>query len=159
MLIYFVVLLVIESVLSAIIAMAGLNAFMLPGIPGMPKPSPAIVLIGGIVGGLIGTLIVSLWLHLWVFVMGGRKGLEMTIKSVLYSSTPSLLLGWIPLVSVIGAIWSLILGIYGIRELHEISTGRAIAAMIIAVVIPAIIFILALGFFLIVAVSSGPIPV
>ena len=161
-LIYFLVLLVIDSILSAIIIAAGINMFMFTGIPGMPSPSPAIIFIGGIIGGLIGAFIGSLWLHLWVFVMGGRKGLEMTIKSVLYSSTPSLLLGWIPLIYLIGAIWSFILGIYGIRELHEISTGRAIAAVVIAIIIPVILIILALGFFLFAVssvTSSGPIPV
>lgn len=158
-LIYYLVLLVIDSVLSALVIEAGINVFMFASIPGMPVPSPAIVFIGGIIGGLIGAFILSLWLHLWVFVMGGRKGLEMTIKSVLYSSTPSLLLGWIPLISLIGAIWSFILGIFGIREFHEISTGRAIAAVIIAIIIPVILIVLALGFFLIAVTSSGPIPV
>ena len=157
--IYYLVLLVIDSILSALVIAAGINVFMFTSIPGMPVPSPAIVFIGGIIGGLIGAFIGSLWLHLWVFVMGGRKGLEMTIKSVMYSSTPSLLLGWIPLISLIGAIWSFILGIYGIRELHEISTGRAIAAVVIAIIIPLIIFILLIGLFLIAVTSSGPIPV
>jgi hypothetical protein len=157
--IYFLVLLVIDSVLSAVVMAAGFNALMLPGMPATPVPSPAVVLIAGIVGGIIGAFIGSLWLHLWVFVLGGRKGLEKTVKSVFYASTPALLLGWIPFISLIGAIWSIILEIIGIRELHEISTGRAIAALVIAVVIPVIIFILLLGFFMISVVSSGMVPV
>jgi len=92
------------------------------------------------ISGLIGILVGSLWMHIWVYVCGGRKGVGQTIKAIAYGSTPSLLLGWIPFVSIIFSIWSLVVQIIGIRQLHEISTGRAILAYIIAIIIPIIIF-------------------
>ena len=57
-----------------------------------------------------------------------RKNID---KAVLYSATPTVLLGWIPLISFIAVLWSLVLRIIGIRELHEITTGRAVLALIL----------------------------
>ena len=102
------------------------------------------MLIGVLVGGLIGILIGSLWMHIWVYLLGGRKGVGQTIKAMAYGSTPSLLLGWIPFIGIIFAIWTLVVQIIGIRQLHELSTGRAALAYIIgAIIIPAIIFAIA----------------
>jgi hypothetical protein len=58
-----------------------------------------------------------------------------TVKSIMYGSTPGLLLGWIPIVSFIGGIWAIVIDILGIKELQEMSTGRAVAAVVIAFVI------------------------
>ncbi len=58
--------------------------------------------------------------HIFVLLFGGKKGLVQTMKTVMYASTPALLLGWIPFVSIIGTIWSVILIIIGIRENQEI---------------------------------------
>ena len=62
--------------------------------------------------------------------------------------TPSLLLGWIPGVNIIAAIWALIVEIIGIRQLHELSTGKAVLAIIIAIAIPAIIGIALIAAFI-----------
>jgi len=92
-----------------------------------------------IVGGIVGTFIVSLWTHIWVYLVGGRKGLNQTIKAIMYGATPSLLLSWLPVINSIGVIWSIVLQVIGIKKLHEITTGRAAVAAILAIVIPAII--------------------
>ncbi len=73
-----------------------------------------------------------------VHIAGGKKGLNQTIKALVYSSTPALLFGWIPVISFIPGMWSLILNIIGIREFQEISTERAL----LAVVIPFILLLL-----------------
>jgi len=102
-----------------------------------------VALIAVIIGGLIGILIGSLWIHIWVYAVGGRKGVGQTIKSMAYGSTPTLLLGWIPLLGVIFSIWSLVVSIIGARQLHEISTGRAVLSYILgAIIIPIIISVI-----------------
>ena len=83
------------------------------------------------VGGLIAILGVSLLTHIWVHILGGRKGVGQTIKSMVYGSTPFLLLGWIHFVGIIFLIWSMVVSIIGIRQLHEISMRRAVAAFIL----------------------------
>jgi hypothetical protein len=146
---YFVVILVIYAVLVAIIAAVAFalfgGMFGMFGVPWMPfraamGPLVAVaVLIGALVVGIIGVFIRGLWIHLWVYLVGGRNGLEQTIKAVMYGDTPVLLLGWIPIFNVIAGIWTLIVSIIGIRQLHGLSTGKAVLAVIIAIIIPAII--------------------
>jgi hypothetical protein len=81
----------------------------------------------------------SLWQHLWAYIFGAKGGIEQTMKSVFYGTSPFFLLGWIPLVSILSMIWSLVLHGIGIKRLHGIETGKAALAIIIAVLIPLII--------------------
>ncbi len=74
-------------------------------------------------------------LHIFVYIAGGRKGIAQTIKAGMYGSTPSLLLGWIPFINIIASIWSLVVVIIGIRQLHELTTGRAVLAILIPLII------------------------
>ncbi len=155
---YFVVILMIPAVLLAIIAAVAFSliAGMLGmfGVPMMPLGAAtgpllavgAFILI--LVGGIIGVFIDGLWLHIWVYLVGGKEGIEQTIKAVMYGATPSLLLGWIPIVNFIALIWALIVGIIGVRQLHGLSTGKAVLAVIIAIAIPLIIYVAILSAFM-----------
>jgi hypothetical protein len=146
---YFVVILAIFAVIIAVLIAVLFSLFSemfgKPGIPVMPfKAAMGPLLAVGffifvLVGGIIGVFIDGLWLHLWVYVVGGRNGVGQTIKAVMYGATPSYLLGWIPIVGIIAGIWTLIVGIIGVRQLHELSTGKAVLAVILAIIIPAII--------------------
>jgi hypothetical protein len=153
---YFAKLLIILAILIAVIIVAifaaiwgMIEAFIpaeVPGLGGFLGMAAGIIavfmLISIIIGGIIGILVGSLWMHIWVYAVGGRKGVGQTIKSMAYGSTPSLVLGWIPFLGIIGVIWSIVVSIIGIRQLHEISTGRAVLAYIIgAIIIPIIIVI------------------
>ncbi|MEN6610290.1 MAG: Yip1 family protein [Methanoregulaceae archaeon] len=85
---------------------------------------------------IVSFLLNTVWLHLWVYAFGGRKGLKNTLRIVAYSMTPMLLIGWLmPVGMIIAVPWSFILEILGIRELHEVSTTRAILAAILPVVV------------------------
>ncbi len=96
------------------------------------------------------------WLHLFAWLLGGRKGLWLTEKSTFYSLTPFLILGWIPVIGgIIGGIWSIVLEIIGLKELQGISTIKAVAAVVLAIVILFFIIALIFGAFLMAAVSQG----
>jgi hypothetical protein len=147
---YFVVILVIYALLVAIIV-AGvfllfadiLATFSVRGLPFGAAAGPLVAVgffLVAIVVGIIGVFISGLWLHIWVYLVGGRNGVEQTIKAVMYGETPSLILGWIPIINLIAWIWALIVGIIGIRQLHWLSTGKAVLAVILAIVIPLIIY-------------------
>jgi len=147
---YFIVILVIYTALTSVISVAysmiGWKAG--PWAPIVVAMGPLLSVVSFILGlilGIIGVLIAGLWAHIWVYVAGGRKGVERTIKALMYISTPMYLMGWIPFVILISgwlpiailgwfilAIWTLIVGIVGIRQLHELSTGRAVLAVILA---------------------------
>lgn len=73
----------------------------------------------------------GLWQHLWVKLVGGKGGFDQTLNTVAYASTPAFLFGWVPVFGVLAGLWSLVLAVLGLRELHDITTGRAIAAVLL----------------------------
>jgi hypothetical protein len=156
---YFAALLLVHSILAALITLVGIE--IMPRFAGIPGGLAFLVVVFfmALIGGFIFTLIFAAWLHLWVYLLGGRKGILQTFKAIIYGNTPRLLLGWIPFVGFIFALWSLVLGILGIRELQEMSTGKAILAVLIAVIIPLIVFILLAAWFFISYATINGIPV
>ncbi len=110
-----------------------------------------IFMIMAIAGAFIGGAI----FHIFVYIAGGRKGMTQTIKAGMYGSTASLLFGWLPIINMIAVIWSLVTEIIGIRQLHEITTGRAILAMVLPLIITFILVMVLVGFFVITTTSSG----
>jgi len=110
------------------------------------------------VGGAFASLFISGSLtHLFVRAFGGRKGYGNTMKAFAYGNTPLFLFGWIPFVGMLFPLWAWILNIIGIRQLHEISTGRAIGAVLLSIVALVIIGVL-IGLFvvlLVVVLAAG----
>ena len=72
-------------------------------------------------------------LHLFVILVGGEKGLARTIQALMYAFTPFFLLGWIPYISVIGVLWSVILCIIGVMILQEIPGWKATLTLLIPI--------------------------
>lgn len=154
---YLVVLLVIFAVLQALITSVFFGAMSMT-FPGMNVAILALLsIVFGIIGGLLGFVIGGVIQHLFVLIVGGRMGLSATLKAVIYSATPALLFGWVPFVGFVASLWSLVLEVLAIRELHEISTARAVFAVVIPFAIVVILAILAIGFFTIASVTSGPV--
>jgi hypothetical protein len=170
---YFVVLLVIYTILSAIVAVAiGMFAFndmiaqlATTGMMGAALAG-AFSNLGLFVGAMIvfvvylvffiallGIFLKGLALHAFVLLMGGEKGYQQTLKTTMYATTPFLLLGWIPYVSIIGAIWYIILLIIGIRETQEMDTGKAL--LVIAIPLVLILILALLGGVVIAALMQG----
>jgi hypothetical protein len=147
---YFVVILVIYALLMAIIAavtfslIAGM--FGMFGVPAMPfgaatgLAAAVIFFIAALIAGIIAIFISGLWLHIWVYLVGGRNGLGKTIIALVYGQTPYLLLGWIPIINFIAMIWTLVVEIIGVQQLHGLTTGKAVIAVILALIIPLIVF-------------------
>jgi hypothetical protein len=163
---YYLILVVINTILSVIVSLVALSTMwgtISALFPGLGLGAPAAAGFGIVVFAIMMIFILlvvlfigAAWLHLWVYLLGGRKGYLSTLKAVAYGDTPSLLIGWIPFIGIIGAIWAFILSIIGVRELHEMTTGRAAIAVILAVVILVIIIGLIAALFFIAAVSVFP---
>jgi len=92
-----------------------------------------------IVAGIAGLFIGGAWTHLWVYLLGGREGYTQTVKALAYGATPSYVIGWVPFVGFAGAIWALVVQIIGLRELHGMTTGRAVGAYLLAAFVPLVI--------------------
>ncbi len=90
---------------------------------------------------IIGAFIDGAILHIFVYIVGGRKGIDQTIKAVMYSFTPSLLFGWVPIIGVLAVIWDVILLVIGIRQLHDLTTGKAILAVFLPLIIVGVLII------------------
>jgi len=84
---------------------------------------------------LVGSFIGAGFVHLLVRLLGGKGSYSMTYKALVYSSTPSLLLGWIPYVGVIPGIYSFYLYLKGLSMLHLISMKRVFVAIFVIPVV------------------------
>jgi len=153
---YFVALLLINAILSAIVAAVVVGAVPMFAGLNLGAPFPVIVFFAILIGGFICTIVFAAWVHLWVYLFGGRKGIMQTINAIIYGQTPRLLFGWIPFIGFIFVLWSLIINILGIRELQEISSMKATLAVAIAVIIPLALMLIALAYFLVSSVSVVP---
>lgn len=143
---YYLVLGIFLSVLNAIVAST---------VTGTPILF-VITLIMTYIGLVIGAFISGIILHVFAYLFGARKGFEQTLKTVLYSSTPSLLLGWIPFVGAIFGIWNLVLQVLGLKTYHNLTTGRAILTVLVPILIGiALLIIGLLAFFTVLAASGG----
>lgn len=137
--IYYIVLLIINAILVAIVAYLGYGA-----AANEPPGAGAFFagLIGAIVAGILGLLLWAVFLHIGAKIMGGRGDFADSFKPAVYAQTPSLLIGWLSVIPIIGwligiilFIWTLVLLFLGVRELHEMETMRAVIAVVIAAVL------------------------
>jgi hypothetical protein len=99
------------------------------------------------------------WLHLFVYLLGGRRGYLQTLKAITFGSTPAMLFGWIPFAGLLAAIWSLVLGFFGIRELQDLTTIKAALAVILAIMVIVLIVIATAAFFFIAYSEITPVPI
>ncbi len=88
-------------------------------------------------------------LHGMAYILGGRWEITRTIKVAMYSSTPLIILGWIPMLGIFGWIWVGALNVVGLHQYQDLPAGKAIAA----VMIPIILLIILAIVLLIVAVT------
>jgi len=145
-LIYLLILVAIFTVLAGVIMLVGVSAYagLLTGIAAGGLSIIALIPLLFFVG-LLGTIIFAVYMHIWVYLVGGREGITETWKAVIYAATPSLLLGWIPVIGFVMGVWSLVLTIIGIRELQQMSTGKAALAVIIGGLVLALLGVTLVG--------------
>jgi hypothetical protein len=98
-----------------------------------------------VIGGLLFIFIGGAWIHLWVYLLGERKshGYRQTVKALAYGVTPMCVVGWVPLIGgLAGGIWALVVAIIGLRELHGMTTGKAVAAYLLPAAITFIVIVI-----------------
>jgi hypothetical protein len=112
--------------------------------------------VGRAFGGLIGNIILTpvyvvvglfiaaaIW-HLLVmlFVRPSNAGFEATFRVASYIQVYQLI-SWIPFIGwIVGPIYGIVLGIFGIREVHATTTGKAALVVLIPVVVALILVLL-----------------
>jgi hypothetical protein len=103
------------------------------------KPSGlAAILMGGLVPLLVFFSLVAgaLILHVCILLVGAAKeDFEATFRIACYTSGPDLL-NVVPVIGTwIAAFWRIYLTIVAVREIHETSTGRAVVAVLLPVIV------------------------
>jgi hypothetical protein len=100
----------------------------------------------------IGLFIGAGILHLLVMLIVGSRnsGFEATLRVVAYSAVTSLV-SWIPYIGGLLSLYGIYLGIVGIREMHNTSTGKAALVVLIpaAVVLILVFFVVGAAAFFI----------
>ncbi len=139
---YLLVLSTFYAFMSAIMAILTLFVHPLFGSldPGSGPVTDPFLFLAGIVSIAVITIVIAvifgLWLHLWVYLFGGRKGVWQTEKTVFYSLTPTLIMGWIPMIGpLVGGVWSVLVAVIGLKELHDLPDTKSALAVILALLV------------------------
>lgn len=139
--VYYLLLLVLQSVLVALMVHLGLTVMDGSGLGiDTGRDAGLISLVWALVftyiWGLFTLLIWSIVLQIGAKVLGGRGDFADAFKRAVYAQTPFLLIGWIPIVGwLIGQLWAVVLTVLGVRELYGLETGKAAAVAVIALVL------------------------
>jgi hypothetical protein len=95
--------------------------------------------------GILGSFIYAGIIHVIVKIFGGEGNYVDTYNIFAYSSLPALVLSLIPFVGFLGGIFSMIIMIFGISFLHNVSKGKAVLIVLMPLILLfAFIFLMAL---------------
>jgi hypothetical protein len=87
-------------------------------------------------------LVAILWIviaagiyHLMLLLLGGARGnFETTLRVVAYTMGATSLLQILPMCgSFLAAVWSIVVNIIGLAQAHDVSTGKAVAAVLVPI--------------------------
>lgn len=90
---------------------------------------------------VISIFLAALLLLVCAKIVGGTGTYEGTARLASYANVVNII-GWIPIVSVLGSIYGLILTVIGMKEVHKLTTAKAIIAVAIAIAIVFVIVVL-----------------
>lgn len=87
-------------------------------------------------GVVIGQFVGAGILHLCLMIVGGnKKGFGATFRVVAYGGYSPALLQIIPICGgIVGGVWAIVLEIIGLKEVHQISTGKAVLAVFLPLI-------------------------
>jgi hypothetical protein len=127
--------------------LGGLVSLLLAPFLAGPEDTAGEALAGGLLG-FVGTLILSpiytavvllifaglYHLLVLLLVRPSHAGFEATFRVVFYVAAVQLV-SWIPIVNIVAGIYAIVLSVLGIREVHNTTTGKAVAVVLIPVAV------------------------
>ena len=147
--IYFLLVVIIYSVLSTAIALLIGPVNPMPLSPGGDIAAALGFIIALVIFGTISLLIAGAIIHICAKIVGGKGDYTATVRAFSLSGTPMAAIGWIPFLGFLAPIWVFILMVMGIRDYHDISTIRAVIAVLLPAIVIIILAVLGLMFFMI----------
>ena len=140
------------ALISALLS--GIISLVLSPLFAGPSDTAGETLAGGVVGFLLTLILSPIYTavalligagiyHLLVllFVRPGNAGFEATFRVVCYVAAIQLI-SWIPIVNILAAIYGIVLSVFGIREVHATTTGKAVAVVLIPVAVVLLLIVL-----------------
>jgi hypothetical protein len=137
---YYILLLIIFSILFSVLG-SFVIGFITPELFGYTEISRYLGIISLafffflVLAGFICIFFIGLILHLFIYIFGGREHVTQTLKIVLFSCTPFLLLGWIPIIGLLTLFWTAVLIIIGIKIAHKITLFRSVMSIMSPIII------------------------
>lgn len=147
--IYFLLVVIIYSVLSVAIALLIGPVSPMPLSPGGDIAAAIGFIVALVIFGTISLLIAGAIIHICAKIVGGNGDYTATVRAFSLAETPMAAIGWIPFIGFLAPIWGFILMILGIRDYHGISTIRAVIAVLLPAIVIIILAVLGLMFFMI----------
>lgn len=95
-----------------------------------------------------------LYLLVLLLVRPSNAGFEATLRVVSYSFV-YWLVSWIPIINIVAPIYGIVLAIFGIREIHATTTGKAAAVVLIPVVVGILLIVLLVVFLIVFGVGAA----
>jgi hypothetical protein len=129
----------VSVILGGLLRLVGIGADQgFGGFIGSVILGPILAVIGLFIGAGIIHLLVML-------IVGSRNGgFEATFRVLAYSSVTSLV-SWIPFIGWIASLYGIYLGIVGIREMHNTTTGKAALVVLIPAAVVLLLVLLLVG--------------
>lgn len=100
------------------------------------------IIIGTFLAGIYLVFIAGALIHPFVLLVGGEQGFGQTMKVQMYAATPTLLFGWVPVMGIIGIVWSSIIMVIGLKECAGLSLIRSVLAVIVPIFLFASFFLI-----------------
>ncbi|MCS7123787.1 MAG: Yip1 family protein [Candidatus Aenigmarchaeota archaeon] len=113
---------------------------VLLNIPSQPNESIGSILSGYVLTILLAFLIAGIF-HLFAKVFGGEASYDGTYKAYCYGFTPSVLVGWIKYIGILGVVYGIYVFIRGISFIHAIPGGKAFLVWFLPMAILALIIL------------------
>ncbi len=142
---YFLIAYLISEVMSTLVGLLGLPGLMelISGeAPAASGPAERLLTLGiTVLLAAPGLFLAAGIAHVGVRLFGGdtNRGYEATLRAISYSSA-AYLLGWKAYIGWLAYLYGIVIEIIGLRELHGMSTGSAIAALIVPGLIIGVVF-------------------
>lgn len=90
--------------------------------------------------GILFSVVFGLIIHVWIKIFRGRGSWKKSLQLVIYSMTPTMLLGWLQLTAFLATFYFMYLLYLGAQKLHEIPPRKSLAMFVI---IPVVLIIIA----------------
>lgn len=91
------------------------------------------------------SLIISAGMTHLIAMIFGCRGYGKTLTAIVLGSTPSVILGGLPIVKYLAGLYVLILQIIGLSKLHKISIGKSLVIVLLPIIILVLFSLVLIG--------------